>query len=109
AKLAETTYRFVNIALADQLALFGRERGVDVAEAFAVANTQPYSHIHQPGIGVGGHCIPVYPRFLVEASRDEELSLVRDAQRVDRAMPNTYIEFLSEVLGGLRGKRVVVL
>src|SRR5205823_5167454 len=61
AKLAETTYRFVNIALADQLALFGRSRGVVVAEALAAANTQPFSHIHQPSIGVGGHCIPVYP------------------------------------------------
>jgi nucleotide sugar dehydrogenase len=109
AKLAETTYRFVNIALADQLALFGRERGVDVAEAFAAANTQPFSHIHQPGIGVGGHCIPVYPRFLLETSRNGELSLVRDAQLVDGAMPATYVNLLSEALGGLRGKRVVVL
>jgi len=109
AKLAETTYRFVNIALADQLALFGRERGVSVSEAFAAANTQPYSHIHQPSIGVGGHCIPVYPRFLLEASRDGELSLVRDAQQVDFAMPASYLNLLSEALGGLRGRRVVVL
>ena len=109
AKLAETTYRFVNIALADQLALFGRERGVNISEAFAAANTQPFSQIHQPGIGVGGHCIPVYPRFLLEASRNGELSLVRDAQRIDDAMPATYLNLLSDVLGGLRGKRVVVL
>jgi len=109
AKLAETTYRFVNIALADQLALFGRERGVNISEAFAAANTQPFSQIHQPGIGVGGHCIPIYPRFLLEASRNGELSLVRDAQQVDSAMPATYLNLLSEVLGGLQGKRVVVL
>jgi len=109
AKLAETTYRFVNVALADQLALFGRERGVNISEAFAAANTQPFSQIHHPGIGVGGHCIPVYPRFLLEASRNGELSLVRDAQRIDDAMPATYLNLLSDVLGGLRGKRVVVL
>jgi nucleotide sugar dehydrogenase len=109
AKLAETTYRFVNVALADQLALFGRERGVNVSEAFAAANTQPFSQIHQPGIGIGGHCIPVYPRFLLEASRNGELSLVRDAQLVDGAMPATYVDLLSEALGGLRGRRVVLL
>src|SRR5205807_5849757 len=109
AKLAETTYRFVNIALADQLALFGRERGVDVAAAFAAANTQPFSHIHQPGIGVGGHCIPVYPRFLLEASQNGELSLVRDAKKADAAMPDIYLHLLSEAVGGLRDKRVIVL
>src|SRR5207248_6947793 len=60
-------------------------------------------------IGVGGHCIPVYPRFLLAASRNGELSLVRDAQAVDSAMPTTYVNLLSDALGGLRGKRVVVL
>ena len=39
--------------------------GLDVAAAIAAANTQPYSHIHTPGVGVGGHCIPVYPYFLL--------------------------------------------
>jgi nucleotide sugar dehydrogenase len=109
AKLAETTYRFVNIALADELALFGRSRGVDVSEAFAAANTQPFSHIHQPGIGIGGHCIPVYPRFLLEAAQNGELSLVQNAKMADAAMPDIYLQLLSEALGGLRGKRVIVL
>jgi nucleotide sugar dehydrogenase len=109
AKLAETTYRFVNIALADELALFGRRRGVNVAQAFAAANSQPYSRIHQPGIGVGGHCIPIYPRFLLEVATDGELSLVRRAHDVDKAMVGVYAEWLSERLGGLRGKRVLVL
>lgn len=109
AKLAETTYRFVNVALADELALFGRDRGVDVSQAFAAANTQPFSHIHRPGIGVGGHCIPVYPRFLLEASENGELSLVRNAKKADDAMPDIYLHLLSEALGGLRDTRVVVL
>ncbi|HKW58983.1 MAG TPA: nucleotide sugar dehydrogenase, partial [Candidatus Dormibacteraeota bacterium] len=54
AKLAETTYRDVNIALANQLALYGASRDVNVTEAFRAANSQPYSHIHRPSIGVGG-------------------------------------------------------
>ncbi len=64
AKLAETTYRDVNIGLANQFARFAdtrrRSTSMEVIEA---CNTQPYSHIHQPGIAVGGHCIPIYPRM----------------------------------------------
>src|SRR4029077_409362 len=60
-KLAETTYRDVNIALANEFARYADRSRVDVQEPTAAANSQPYSHIHQPGHGVGGHCIPVYP------------------------------------------------
>ncbi|MFL5655644.1 MAG: nucleotide sugar dehydrogenase [Ktedonobacteraceae bacterium] len=64
-KLIETTYRDVNIALANEFACFADAHGLDVVAAIAAANTQPYSHIHMPGVGVGGHCIPVYPHFLL--------------------------------------------
>src|SRR3989440_4837683 len=64
-KLIETTYRDVNIALANEFACFADAYGLDVVAAIAAANTQPYSHIHTPGVGVGGHCIPVYPHFLL--------------------------------------------
>src|SRR6266567_1904873 len=63
-KLIETTYRDVNIALANEFACFADAHGLDVVAAIAAANTQPESHIHTPGVGVGGHCIPVYPYFL---------------------------------------------
>src|SRR5699024_840456 len=62
AKLAETTYRDVNIALANEFALFAQDHGIDVYKVIEASNSQPYSHIHQPGIAVGGHCIPAYPR-----------------------------------------------
>src|SRR5438270_321310 len=64
-KLAETTYRDVNIALANQFALYASSRDVNVSQAFKAANSQPFSHIHRPSLGVGGHCIPVYPHFLL--------------------------------------------
>ena len=80
-KLAETTYRDLNIAYANELARYAARRGIDVTEVIGAANSQPYSHIHQPGIGVGGHCIPVYPHFLLD--RAPELSLVARA-REDR-------------------------
>ncbi len=109
AKLAETTYRDVNIALANQLALYGGARGADTKEAFVVANTQPFSHLHRPGIGVGGHCIPVYPHFLLNDSRDGELELVRVAREVNDAMAARCLHWLDDALGGLEGKRVLVL
>ena len=63
AKLAETTYRDVNIGLANTFAMYADSIGVDIFAVIEASNSQPFSHIHQPGIAVGGHCIPVYPRF----------------------------------------------
>ena len=63
AKLAETTYRDVNIGLANQFAVYADKAGFDVERVIEACNSQPYSHIHRPGIAVGGHCIPVYPRL----------------------------------------------
>ena len=79
-KLAETTYRDVNIGLANDLARFAQARGIDAVAAFRAANTQPFSHLHTPGIGVGGHCIPVYPQFLLAQAAPGELEVVRSAR-----------------------------
>ena len=73
AKLADTTYRDVNIALANEFARYADRVGVDIHEVIAAANSQPYSHIHQPGLGVGGHCIPVYPHFLLDRAPELEI------------------------------------
>jgi nucleotide sugar dehydrogenase len=109
AKLAETTYRDVNIALANQLALFGAARGVNAKEAFTAANSQPFSHIHRPSIGVGGHCIPVYPHFLLADSADGDMSLVRIGRETNDRMAAVCVDRLAAVLGGLENKRVLVL
>jgi nucleotide sugar dehydrogenase len=109
AKLAETTYRDVNIALANQLAMYGSRREVNVAQAFKAANSQPYSHIHRPSIGVGGHCIPVYPHFLLGDATDGELSMVRQGRQTNDGMAEVGIGRLRELLGDLRSKRVLVL
>ena len=109
AKLAETTYRDVNIALANELATYGADRSVNVTEAFRAANSQPFSHLHRPGIGVGGHCIPVYPQFLLADAADGELGLVRDGRAVNDAMARLSIQALAAALGGLEGRRVLVL
>jgi UDP-N-acetyl-D-glucosamine dehydrogenase len=83
SKIADTTYRDVNIALANDFARYADRVGVDIQEVIEGANSQPYSHIHQPGIGVGGHCIPVYPHLLL--SRAPEMELVAVSRRVNDA------------------------
>jgi nucleotide sugar dehydrogenase len=109
AKLAETTYRDVNIALANELALYGGTRNVNVTQAFKAANSQPYSHLHRPGVGVGGHCIPVYPHFLLTDASDSELELARSSREINDGMAGHAIEALAAALGGLEGRRVLVL
>jgi nucleotide sugar dehydrogenase len=105
SKLAETTYRDVNIALANEFARIGDVLGVDALQAIEAANSQPYSHIHQPGVGVGGHCIPVYPYFL--ATPDTEL--INASRRVNDGMAAYAVEKLRRVLGSLEGATVVLL
>jgi UDP-N-acetyl-D-mannosaminuronic acid dehydrogenase len=82
----EGVYRDVNIALANELARFSDEAFVDVREAIEVANTQPYCDIHDPGAGVGGHCIPYYPYFLIEQFATDA-PLLRTARDVNDQMP----------------------
>lgn len=70
-------------------------------------NTQPFSHIHQPGIAVGGHCIPVYPRLYLW--NDPAATVVRAAREANAGMPDYTIGLLEGVHGSLQGQRIVVL
>ncbi|HSP60366.1 MAG TPA: nucleotide sugar dehydrogenase [Ornithinimicrobium sp.] len=107
AKLAETTYRDVNIGLANQFARFADTAGIDVHKVIEACNSQPYSHIHTPGIAVGGHCIPVYPRLYL--STDPDASVVATARAANAAMPEYAVARAEALLGSLSGLRVVVL
>jgi nucleotide sugar dehydrogenase len=106
-KLAETTYRDVNIALANEFARFADRTGIDLDRVIAAANSQPFSHIHRPGVAVGGHCIPVYPRFYLEA--DHEARLPGAAREVNEAMPGYAVDLLEAELGTLAAARVLIL
>ena len=107
AKLAETTYRDVNIALANQFAIFAEGANIDIAKVIAASNSQPYSHIHQPGIAVGGHCIPIYPRFYLW--NDPLATVVSSARAANAAMPAHAVKLLADSFGNLNGKKVTVL
>ncbi|MBP3977971.1 nucleotide sugar dehydrogenase [Microbacterium sp. BLY] len=107
AKLAETTYRDVNIGLANQFGLFAAAHGIDVYKVIEACNSQPYSHIHRPGIAVGGHCIPVYPRLYL--STDPDADIVRVARQLNASMPERLVAQAEGILGDLTGLRAVVL
>jgi nucleotide sugar dehydrogenase len=107
AKLAETTYRDVNIALANQFARHADTIGVDVIDVIEACNSQPYSHIHRPGIAVGGHCIPVYPQMYLW--NDPAATVVRAAREANLTMPLYAVDLLSAAYGDLTGAGVLVL
>lgn len=107
SKLADTTYRDVNIALANEFAAYADRVGVDIREVIGAANSQPYSHIHQPGLGVGGHCIPVYPHFLL--SRAPELSIVARSREVNDGQIDIAMDEILARVGALDGASVLVL
>lgn len=108
AKLAETTYRDVNIGLANQFGIFAAKNGIDVYQVIEASNSQPYSHIHRPGIAVGGHCIPVYPRLYLW--NDPDATVVRVAREANAAMPAYTVNLAVDAAGGsLEGKTAVVL
>lgn len=107
AKVAETTYRDVNIALANEFARFADEAGLDFREVTAASNSQPYSHVHDPGVGVGGHCIPVYPHFFIQQAADARL--VSLARAVNTEMPAYAAARLEQLVGSLGHRHVLVL
>ncbi|WP_135829682.1 nucleotide sugar dehydrogenase [Halorussus halobius] len=94
-KLFEGLYRDVNIALANELARFTDELGIDVNEALETANTAPYVDLHTPGPGVGGHCIPYYPYFLIHPF-ETDAPMLRTAREINDGMPEFTVGKLRE-------------
>ncbi|MGC8937130.1 MAG: nucleotide sugar dehydrogenase [Candidatus Methanomethylicaceae archaeon] len=107
SKVFEGIYRDVNIALANEFAKFCNSAGIDFMEARMAANSQPFCHIHLPGIGVGGLCIPIYPYFLIGVAEEYglRLGLTRYARKINEGMPLYTLRLLR---AGLKGAGVRV-
>ena len=106
-KLSEGAYRDLNIALANELAQVADLHGIDINEVRMAANSQPYCHLHTPGTGVGGHCIPVYPRFLMQGEGPSSLSAL--GREVNDAMPAYAVRKVEDAIGSVRDKRVLIV
>lgn len=93
-KLMENTFRDVNIALANELARSLETIGVNIWEAIELANHHPRVNIHRPGPGVGGHCIPIDPWFLVS----DNTPLIKQARFINDSMPAYIFSKVQELL-----------
>ncbi|HZT34281.1 MAG TPA: nucleotide sugar dehydrogenase, partial [Nitrososphaera sp.] len=110
-KLLEGVYRDVNIALANEMAKFCEKVGVNFWEAREAANSQPFSHIHKPGAGVGGACIPVYPHFVLHTADANkiECNITRLGRNVNDSMPVYCVDQAAKMLGGIQGAKIAIL
>ena len=108
AKLAENTYRDVNIALASELSMVCDRVGVDAFELIELANRHPRVGILRPGPGVGGHCIAVDPWFIVSQAASEA-RLIRTAREVNDAKPEWVIQRVRQKAARFRRPAIACL
>lgn len=106
-KLVQNTFRDTNIAFANEVAKLSAEHGIDSRTAIEFANEHPRVDILDPGPGVGGHCLPVDPWFLIQNSTTSEL--IETARNVNDSMAGHVIDELDEHMGGLAGRHIAVL
>lgn len=108
-KLMENTYRDVNIALANELAIISENVGINAWEVIELCNKHPRVNLHQPGPGVGGHCLAVDPWFIIE--RQPELArIIKLSREININMPKHMFNRIEEILNDIKGtKKVTIL
>jgi UDP-N-acetyl-D-glucosamine dehydrogenase len=112
AKLLENSFRLINISFINELAMFCQKIGIDVNDVIKAASTKPYGFMpFYPSVGVGGHCIPVDPLYLAQAARSvgAPTRFIELADEINLGMPTYYVGRASEMLGGLKDKKVLVI
>ena len=110
-KLAGMLYRDVNIALSNQLAAYAETVGADIYEVIKAANTNGEANLLIPGIGVGGHCTPVYPYFIINDSQVKgvPVTLAAEARRVNEQQTIRALDQLEKEYSLVRDKKVAIL
>jgi UDP-N-acetyl-D-glucosamine dehydrogenase len=112
AKLLENSFRLVNISFINELAMFCQKIGIDINDVIKAASTKPYGFMpFYPSVGVGGHCIPVDPLYLAQAAKQAgaPTRFIELADEINLGMPTYFVGRASEMLGGLKGKKVLVI
>jgi UDP-N-acetyl-D-mannosaminuronic acid dehydrogenase len=105
AKLAENTFRDVNVAFANQLALICEQLGVDVIDVIKMANSHPRVNIHAPGPGVGGPCLPKDPYLLLYPCKPTRYDMVEVARRINDSMPKHIVKLVLKAMKDI-GKNI---
>ena len=112
SKLLENSFRFINISFINEILIYCSEIGVDVNSVIKAASTKPYGFMpFSPGIGIGGHCIPVDPIYLSTAARNvgAPSRFIDLANDVNQEMPIYFVRKAEEKMNGLSGKRLLVI
>ena len=112
AKLLENTFRLVNISLVNELAIYCQQSGIPINEVVSAASTKPYGFMaFNPGLGAGGHCIPVDPIYLAEAAKSvgSPTEIIEYARKRNESMPDYFVERALKMLGTLEGKNLLVV
>ncbi|GAA2888789.1 UDP-N-acetyl-D-glucosamine dehydrogenase [Actinoplanes cyaneus] len=117
AKLLENTFRHVNIALVNELAVYAHDLGIDVWEAIDAASSKPFGYMRfVPGPGVGGHCLPIDPSYLswrVQRTLGQSFRFVELANDINNHMPDYVVRRLAVALNrhrkALNGSTVLLL
>lgn len=107
-KLIENTYRDVNIALANEIAAVCSTLGVNVMEAIYLANQHPRVNVLSPGIGTGGHCIPVDPWFIKEVD-PVNTKLIHTAREINESIPERIAAEIRKAVRDIRDPHIVAL
>jgi len=112
AKLLENSFRLVNISFINEISIFCQRLGIDVNDVIYAAASKPYGFMpFYPSVGVGGHCIPVDPVYL--ANKADQIGIktrfIDLAIQINKEMPGYFVGRAEEMLGGLKGKKVLVV
>jgi UDP-N-acetyl-D-glucosamine dehydrogenase len=112
AKLLENSFRLVNISFINEIAAFCAKLGIDVREVIGAAATKPYGFMpFYPGAGVGGHCIPVDPSYLLATAKEvgAPMRFIELANEVNLSLPSYFVGVAQGMLGSLSGRKVLVV
>lgn len=107
-KLMENSYRDINIALANEFSLVSENLGVDPKEVIKLANRHPRVNILNPGIGVGGHCIPVDPWFIYEVDPLNS-QLISASRKINDKRPYKIAEMIKNELKGVKNPKIIAI
>lgn len=108
-KLMENTYRDVNIALANELAKICEKNGINAWEVIELCNKHPRVNLHQPGPGVGGHCLAIDPWFIIEKN-SEIAKIIELSRKTNDSMPEHVLNRIDNILRDIEGtKKVTIL
>jgi UDP-N-acetyl-D-glucosamine dehydrogenase len=112
AKLIENSFRLINISFVNEITKFCNKLGIDVNKVISAASTKPYGFMpFYPGLGVGGHCIPVDPVYLSHKARDlgASISLIDAAITINDSMPEFFIIEAEKKLNTLENSKILII